>query len=32
MLSILNLMLAELLPGFATALSNIDTALNLGPR
>jgi hypothetical protein len=32
MLSILNFVLAQLLPGFATTISNIDTALSLGPR
>jgi hypothetical protein len=32
MLLILNLVLAKLLPGFAIVLSNIDTALSLGPR
>jgi hypothetical protein len=32
MLSMLTLILAEVLPGLATALSNIDTALSLGPR
>lgn len=29
---LLNALLADLLPGFAATLSNIDTALSLGPR
>ena len=32
MLSILNLVLAELLPGITATLSNLETALSLGPR